>query len=761
MSLRSSLRPKAPTPSAPGLVQIWVGGRSRRSWRWLWLLLAIASLGGALVLLVASFRLGLQLMLDPEAAPRVLAWQRSPQVDLPPAATLEDLRHQAEAANQRLGDPLRLGNVGDTEPGLMIVPVLEASTGAIASLVLFQTDGSDGEWRAIATATIAPLERETVLAPWLNNPQSPTAAPPTFAFTRLVVLPKPPDQTTTDTWLTLEGTWQQQGLTLRYGHLLHVAHQAQQLTLLTPWSSPTNRLPEWADLDGDGPTDLLVDETVGLEPALRGLQAIASTPPRLQSVSWLRLPVDAGGKAGSYQQALRLARAGLWSQAQAHLSELKPALGQAWNPEAEAQLRLMERHAAITRQQADQDWSTPAQHILALVIDGRWEPALARLEAHPDLVPAVLNRLGTDRGRLWNRISAAAALPDPDPAVYVWGGLVLKAQQNQPANRDGATQDWLARQPVPAAAQQRLAKVIAALATAQTQPVARANNASRTQVTAAAEPSSLPVVALPSVEALIGQAQPIAAPVEGYAAPGQSLDASLGQWYAINLRAVRQGLGWQSGSLTLPTGTTPAAAWPAVQPAAQASPQLLHWTGPTTGLPGPLTVRGLTLTQGTPTLLATGPAMREGPLPPLVFSQGALMWLDASQRQQPEVGALGTAIARALFGNQPPPPDFAAALANVPQHSLDLTGDGQPERVLTWDEAALTQLKNWRLQVEPTAPKTIILGQDNRVLYNDLFGPQTVVALTNPAIGGPVGLLVYRAGGYELLAWQALEQRFE
>ena len=55
----------------------------------------------------------------------------------------------------------------------------------------------------------------------------------------------------------------------------------------------------------------------------------------------------------------------------------------------------------------------------------------------------------------------------------------------------------------------------------------------------------------------------------------------------------------------------------------------------------------------------------------------------------------------------------------------------------------------------------MILDANQRVLYNDLVTPQTLVALTNPALGGAVGLLVYRAGEYELLSWEAASQRFE
>ncbi|MBD2234760.1 hypothetical protein [Phormidium tenue] len=758
MALRSARRPKVSTASAPGAVQIWVGTRSRRLWRRpLVLGLVGVGLSGGLLLLGLSFRLGLRLMLDPAALPQALArLARSQPVNLPPAISLEELRQQAEASQQQMGEPLPLDMPGAKDRDALIVPVFEA-TGAIASLHLFANEGSGRELRAIATLPTAALPKDTVLAPWLSRPQVPTAAPANFNFTRVVPLPAPP-VASDGLWFTLEGSWQQQGLTLRYGQLLHVDPEAQQLELLTPWSSPANRPPQWADLDGDGPSDLVIDETVGLEPALRGLQVMPG--PRLQSVSWVRVPVDAGAQAGDYQQALRLARSGLWHPAQAQLANLKTGLAQSWNPAAEAQLRLMERHRAITRQQAEQDWSTPTQHILALLIDGRWEPALTRLEASPELLPTLLNRLGVDRGRLWNRISAAAALPDPPPAVYVWGGLALKAQQNQPTNRDGATPDWLNRQPVTPAARQRLAKVLATLTTTQAQAVASAKAGATAAI--AAQPSSTQAtgnIALPPVTALIGQARSIPAPQSGYAAPGQSLDAALGQWYAIDVKAV-QSQTWQRGMGAIPAGAAPAAIWPAVQPAAQASPQLLRWVSPTTGVSAPLTVRGLSLTNGTVTLLATGPATNASALPPLAFSQGALMWLDADQGQRAESGAIA-AIAATVFGDQPLPTDFEAALASLTQHSIDLTGDGQPERVLTLDNAALVQLQSWGVQVEGTAPKTIIVGQDNRVLYSDLAQTQTLIALTSPNAGQPVELLVHRAEEYELLIWLSATQRFE
>jgi hypothetical protein len=59
------------------------------------------------------------------------------------------------------------------------------------------------------------------------------------------------------------------------------------------------------------------------------------------------------------------------------------------------------------------------------------------------------------------------------------------------------------------------------------------------------------------------------------------------------------------------------------------------------------------------------------------------------------------------------------------------------------------------------SPKIVVLNSTNQVIHSDLFAPQTVVALTNPTLDGPMGLLVHRSGDYELLMWNATTKRFE
>ncbi len=711
------------------------------------MLLAVGGLGGGVLLLGLSFRLGLRLMLDPAATleewPQALAqWQRSPQSALPPATTLEELE-QALGGSQQMGEPLRLGEFDAEGNEVLLVPVLAVDSESITALKLFQA--RRGDLRAIASLPIDPLAKDTVLAPLLHSPQVPAAVPSSLPLTRVVRLPSPP-VAGDGLWLTLEGTWQQQGVTLRYGQILHFAPKAQRLTPLVAWSSPANQLPQWADLDGDGPSDLIVDETMGLEPALRGWQVLAGSPPRLLPVSWVQVPVDAAGQAGGYQRALRLARGGLWDSAQARLAEFKAAQPQIWNPAAEAQLRLSDRHAAITRRQADQDWSAPTQQILALLIDGRWEDALLRLEATPNLAPALLHRLGSDRGRMWNRISAAAAQPDPPPAVYVWGGLTLKAQQSQPTRLEGGTQDWLDRQPVPAAARQRLAQILSPVVSAQ---VSRSPAKTADPEARATSVSAAPAVELDPLEAFVGQARAIPTPQEGYAAPGQSFDPALGQWYAIDLRAIRQAWGWQRGSLPLPLDTELTSVWQALEPTARPLPQILHWVSPTTGVSASLTLRGVTMEGGTPILLATGPTSNTAALPPLAFSQGALVWLDGNHGQQANTGAIAAAL-QPYLANSAFPPDQALPPR---QHSLDLTGNGQLEQVLTWDAIALAGLKSAGVRVVGDAPKTVILSANNAILYSDLLAPQTLVALTSSTPGGAMGLVVHRPTGYNLLTW--------
>ncbi|MGF1570319.1 MAG: hypothetical protein ACFCVD_19980 [Nodosilinea sp.] len=750
----------APTP-AIGEVRVWVGARPRR-WQRLALGLVSTGLVGGAALLGVSLRWGLLLMLDPEALPQLQARLLQPFTPSgeSPTTNQAQLQQSLAAADQRLGEPIKLPSGANGGEARLVFPVLDATNGGIVALQMFRSqataDGTEA-LQMLSSIPIPPLARDGTLAPLMGTLSSTSAAPKTFSTTRLTQLPTPPNGSEL-TWLTLEGQWQQQGITLRYGQLLYFDPQRPALNLAVAWSSPTNRLPQWVDLDGDGPTDLVVDETVGLEPALRGLQVLPPTGGGvpLRPVSWLEVPVEANRQTIPYQNALRLARGGLWGQAQAELTQLKSTLANRWNPAAEAQLRLATRHAALTRQQADQDWSMPTQHILALVIDGRWEAALAKLEANPTQLEPLMRRLKTDTGRFWNRILAATTRPNPDPAVYVWGGLTLKAQQN-----DSAAQAWLSRQPISARQRPRLVALWQSPALAQGQSSTTADS-DLPKATVTANPTADSTAPVHPLEGIIGSVTTVnsADLSRWYVPPDQSIDGSLGQWYAVEVKAVRQNQQWPSGWVDQARQFSPAELWPALAFTRMPPLTLLHWADSGETMSVSLAVRGLRMENGTLTLLATGPVLKSSTLRPLAFSAGALVWLDATQREgrvPPDaIAPLSTEIFRNSASSTGP--NLALVLATVPYYTLDLTGNGQLDQVFTFDDAALQQIG---AAGEGTAPKTIILSADNALIYSDLWIPQTLVALTNPQAGRPLALLVQDEGEYRLLRWSAANQRFD
>jgi hypothetical protein len=748
-----------PTPLR-GAVQVWVGQRSRRPWLRLvsWLLVGLG-LGGAGLLLALSFRWGFLLILNPEALPQVHRWLQPESP--PPTTSLEELRQDLASQQQTLGEPIVLSqSESGRDRTFLVIPTL-ASNGTITALMLFERSSLSsssenhppGRLIPLATVTVDPFSPSAVLAPLgsASPPSSPT--PKEFAPTQLTRLPHPPTPTPLD-WLTLEGQWSWPGQTWRYGQLLSVAPTPPYLELLEVWSSPANRLPQWDDLDGVGPSDLIIDETLGLEPSLRGFQVLIpgrlGAAATLQPVNWWQVPMDAGAEAAAYQKALRLARGGLWGEARDRLTALQATLAEVWNPAATAQLQTITRHADRSRRQAEQDWAIPTQQILALLIHGEWNEALVRLEANPALLESVMRRLEVDQGRLWQRIVVATALPDPDPAVLVWGGLILKAQQN-----DQAAEAWLARQPNSTPARQRLTAVL-------TPPPTPRQVAAPSSLTT---PTSLTSPTTPTpITGLLGSVTPLAQLdlSRWYVPSPQAIEASLGQWYGIEVHSVHQAQGWGGPRFD----HTAAALWAALAESTD-SPTLtlLRWTQPGQAIPTTLSVRGVGVTPGSWKLLATGPApeatMGTSTLPLLAFSPEALVWLDATQRQTSDLSRAIAPLTAILFPHQTAPaPGIAEVLATLPHHALDLTGNGQLEQVFTLDGPTLKQLQALGAPLDGLAPKTIILNQQNQLIYSDLFTPQTLIALTNPRQGLPLSLLVYGAGDYTLVPWSATTQRY-
>jgi len=220
-------------------------------------------------------------------------------------------------------------------------------------------------------------------------------------------------------WLNLSGLLK--GETTSYGQILHYSPKARLSSVLT-WSSPAGESPRWQEVTGKESPELVVNQTVGMEPQFLVYQLQpSSSAVQLQAIS-----LNSPAKDHSYNKGLILARNGLWSPA---LQWMKFNHG---SRVAQAQIDLVRFHAQITRSQADQSWMNPAQKVLAYLIDGRFPEALEIFQASAVNSYEIGNMLQTDGDRLWNRVAAALQVNPAQPDAIAWGALILTAQQGQP-----------------------------------------------------------------------------------------------------------------------------------------------------------------------------------------------------------------------------------------------------------------------------------------------------------------------------------------
>lgn len=740
-------RPRRPTKSVrlrtrptsqPGQVQLWVRSPRRRS-RWLSPVLTAVGLWLGLGLLLVALSWGLRLILNPQALPQLQAlFQVQPQPQQ--TVTLAELETAAAQAQERLGEPLVFPD-SSRQVSYWLLPVYALTGDNLVAVRVYRPleNASVQQLQLLDQLEVAPLPETEVLGPLLGTPQAPTLGQRPLPLTQVAAMGRPG-------WFTLEGRWRRSGTNLRYGQIIYFDDRSHSLKALLPWSSPQARGPQWVDLDGTGPADLLIDESTGLDPVFHGVQVLKQGGLgfviRLQPVSFTTVPVDSQEKA--YRQALALAQAGLWSKATQQLQQVKQQIS-FWPAVAEAQLRLIERHAARSRQQAEQTWSSATQKILTQLIDGRWQAALSTLQASPESLQPLQRILAQDEGRIWNRISAALRLNPQDQEAMVWGGLILQAQQDT-----AAALAWFDQRQGQATVKQQFQAVMAlAHKPALPQPSRpQPETAAAATATTAAAAAGRPVVASGPIEAVIGTVTAQTTVTDRGFWP-QSSPPQLGAnqtWYAVNLLGQMQGGYWYGQ-----TQTPLERLWRQLTPESQ-SLQLLPRSDLNTSIP--LQVQGIDRGPTALTLLATGPRPA-GPLTAvaLAYSPGSLIWLNPQAglpaADQPALRqglqAVLSAASSAVKTDR-----IVAAIDQGSYYPINLTSE--QEQVLMLDAAAVDILVRAGVECDRTTPKTVIVSADGTPTYHNLFTPETLVAVTDPQMA-PARLLVWTPAGYQLRSY--------
>ena len=229
-------------------------------------------------------------------------------------------------------------------------------------------------------------------------------------------------------WYYLRGQRSSGSNLTAYGYILHYNPEKRDLRRMISWTSPTGDLPEWQQVTGSDEKELVVRQTVGLEPSLRIYQIDESefvVNPVILSEITLKSPAL---EDGGYKDALLIAKSGLWTPSYKWLQFIKKQKGEI-SPAAQAQIDFIHEHSQLTKKLADTSWASPSQEVLADLIDGRWGEALKVFEASPENPAEIRDLLKSDTGRIESRIDAALKVNPNRSEVQAWKALVIASGQ--------------------------------------------------------------------------------------------------------------------------------------------------------------------------------------------------------------------------------------------------------------------------------------------------------------------------------------------
>ena len=249
---------------------------------------------------------------------------------------------------------------------------------------------------------------------------------------------------TAGVWFSVSGQRLQNNKTIPYGQIVNYNPKKNYLSSMLEWKSAAGQAPIWQEMTGEGDPELVVEQTVGLDPDFDIYwvqpRKFILNPIELEKISLEEAPIE----DRYYQDTLRLARNGLWSGAFALIQPLRQDLmdKSQWPEKAQAQFDLIKFHAKITEAQAIASWASPSQKVLAGLIDGRWQESLSVFENNLSSTYDIGKLLQNDTGRLRSRVDAALRVNQAETNAMAWGALIVGSQKGR-----RRAMSWLKKQP--------------------------------------------------------------------------------------------------------------------------------------------------------------------------------------------------------------------------------------------------------------------------------------------------------------------------
>jgi hypothetical protein len=630
----------------------------------------------------------------------------------------------------------------------------------------FQSD-SQRYYQVAAQIAIAGPEESFVIAPIVNatdaNPGSSISLPVTEIKGFEGASPS------SGIWYYLRGQRQESGYNVTYGHILYYNPQRFHLQQMQSWTSSQGQIPQWQQVTGNDTKELVINQTVGLEPQVKVYQ--------VQSVKTFLNPVeleeiDLKPKSfnnSTYEKALKVARNGLWTPAFESLQSLKkqnkniPAIVQ-------AQIDLIGLHSQLTKTQANTTWASPGQQVMVNLIDGRWDKALEVFRASPpENAKEISALLKADSGKLWSRVDVALELNPNRSEVQAWGALIIAAQQGEKSAYSWLKSEFKGKQ-VNLGEISTLLKQLKGEVTIK--PEFLGNHTSR--IIGSAEK----ITQINPSEWLIKEPLPT---------PPLAKGRENENWYLVNLSAFHNGKSWLFApftSLNLPKTEPEKFLRSLLGLDTDSSLQIAVWSPNGEQQTTSATIKATQLKNGKLQILAIASEpinnSRNSHSQALAVTTSALEWVQPSpisltqlQQQNPQrVSQILPVIWRSLQatnqvakGKTPTIQQIQQKIGHYPIQEIDLTGNGKPEIVLTVSEEAILSLqaKNNSQNKNKTRPRTVILSDSNTIIYTD-FGKtseQTLAAIANLWQTNSPSLLIENTNNYKLKRWSAKNQRFE
>ncbi|NEQ32055.1 MAG: hypothetical protein F6K04_13800 [Leptolyngbya sp. SIO4C5] len=738
-------------PLSQRRVQVWVRSpRAARRWQAVGQIAALIALVATAGLTLNGVWIGIRYILNPNTSHWLDRYlPQTTGLGQAELQTLAAIEAELAQAGFSVGEIIQLQD-GD-QTGDWLFPVLAPSPRCktpcahLVELRLYRPSrqADEARLRLVDRLPVTGPTEETAIAPLvglvLEHPGSGRQLP----WQTVKILAADQQQN----WLTLEGRWQRGQVSLLYGQLIQYDAAQGRLRASVVWSSPSQQEPYWLELDGVAPPELVVDQSVGLEPRfaayrLSGGQS-SSIAARSQPISFLEPALGGSLITSDYGKALLQARNGLWSPAAKTLQALKQELKDAWTVEAEAQLGLIKLHSQLTQQQAERTWVSESQQILAYLIDGRWEAAFKRLEQSPAAYDEVQVLLKKDSGRLWKRVTTALQVSPNQADIQVWGLLILSAQQDR-----SAAMSWLQRQDARAEARSRFQRLLVATRPKPAPTAPTSSTLSQPPAADATVPAATPVTQPPTAVTrwnLMGYLTALyTVEPQRWFSSARIQAAAFDHWYRIQVNSLSDGRsGWRSPATLTPLQSQ--TLWQQLSFNRQSQLEVLLET--TNGFQlATVTVQGLQIQGDRVEVLAASRDRLDTAQAALAFSPGSLNLLAPAVSLAQMSEFTETAWFQAL--KQLEKNEVLTLPSNLQIQSVDVTDDQQAEFVITAPEAGTA-----------TDLGLVILSADGQLLYRNSAIIQAVGVIRDRAL--PPALLLQDRNNYQLVQWSAAIQQFQ